>query len=114
VDQRLCNLSTIDVSVVLWTFVFVYLDDILQGDSIYRPPSISFLIYTLSKEPNQGTLSKMVLMAFTILPNIALQHKPGTVNQAADALSHAPVGRRMLHVEMEVVGSMMQKVWDNY
>ena len=71
----------------------------------------SFIPYL--KSQTKGLLARWYLRLSPFLPNISLQHKPGTVNQAADALSRAPVGKRMLHVEMEVVGSMMQRVRDN-
>ena len=44
-------------------------------------------IYTVSEEPDQGP---WYLRLSPYLPNITLEHKPGSVNRAADALSRAP------------------------
>ena len=72
----------------------------------------SFIPYL--KSQTKGLLARWYLRLSPFLPNINLQHKPGTVNQAADALSRAPVRReQVLHIEVEAFGSMMQKVRDN-
>ena len=40
-----------------------------------------------------------------------LKYKPGTTNQAVDALSRAPLSpEKVMHIEMEVVGSLTKKV----
>ena len=66
----------------------------------------SFILYL--KSQTKGPLARWYLRLSPFLPNISLQHKPGTVNQAADALSRAPVGKKVLHVEMEIAGTMMK------
>ena len=64
------------------------------------------------KSQTKGLLAKWYLRLSPFLPNIGLQHKPGTVNQAVGDLSRAPVEKKVLHVEMEAVGNMTQKVRD--
>jgi len=72
----------------------------------------SFIPYL--KNQTKGILARWYLHLSPFLPNVELQHKPGTANQAADALSRAPVRKKqVLHIEMESVGSMMQKARDN-
>ena len=49
----------------------------------------SFIPYL--KSQTKGLLARWYLRLSPFLPNIILEHKPGSVNKAADALSRAPV-----------------------
>lgn len=49
----------------------------------------SFIPYL--KSQTKGLLARWYLRLSPYLPNITLEHKPGSVNKAADALSRAPV-----------------------
>ena len=49
----------------------------------------SFIPYL--KSQTKGLLARWYLRLSPYLPNIILEHKPGSVNKAADALSRAPV-----------------------
>ena len=49
----------------------------------------SFIPYL--KSQTKGILTRWYLMLSQYLPNVTLEHKPGSVNRAADALSRAPV-----------------------
>ena len=61
----------------------------------------SFLLYL--KSQTKGILARWYLTLSPFLPNLTLQLKPGSVNKAADALSHSPVeSKQVLQVEMEI------------
>ena len=63
------------------------------------------------KSQTKGLLSRWYLRLAPFLPNLILKHKPGTANQAADALSRAPLSpERVMHIEVEAVGLMMRKI----
>ena len=49
----------------------------------------SFIPYL--KSQTKGLLARWYLRLSAYLPNITLEHKPGTINKAADALSRAPI-----------------------
>ena len=57
----------------------------------------SFLPYL--KSQTKGILARWYLRLSPFLPNLTLQHKPGSVNKAADSLSRSPVeSKQVLHM----------------
>ena len=63
------------------------------------------------KSQTKGLLARWYLRLAPFLPNLILKHKLGTANQAADALSRAPLSpERMMHIEMEAVGSLTRRI----
>ena len=63
------------------------------------------------KSQTKGLLARWYLRLAQFLPNLILKHKPGTANQAADALSRAPLSpERVMHIEMEAVGSLTRRI----
>lgn len=63
------------------------------------------------KSQTKGLLVRWYLRLAPFLPSLTLKHKPGLVNQAADALSRSPMEQnRVQHIELEIEGSMMMKV----
>ena len=63
------------------------------------------------KSQTKGLLARWYLRLAPFLPNLILKHKPGTANQAADALSRAPLSpERVMHIEMEAVGSLTRRI----
>ena len=68
----------------------------------------SFLPYL--KSQTKGLLARWYLRLAPYLPNICLKYKPGPANQAADALSRAPHGGQVLHMELEAAGDAMKQI----
>ena len=68
----------------------------------------SFLPYL--KSQTKGLLARWYLRLAPYLPNIYLKYKPGPANQAADALSRAPHGGQVLHMELEAAGDAMKQI----
>ena len=63
------------------------------------------------KSQTKGLLARWYLRLAPFLPNLILKYKPGTTNQAADALSRAPLSpEKVMHIEMEVVGLLTRKI----
>ena len=66
------------------------------------------------KSQTKGLLARWYLRLSPFLPNLILKYKPGTTNQAADALSQAPLSPgKVMHIEMEVVGSLTSKIQES-
>ena len=66
------------------------------------------------KSQTKGLLARWYLRLSPFLPNLILKYKPGTTNQAADALSRAPLSPgKVMHIEMEVVGSLTSKIQES-
>ena len=59
------------------------------------------------KGQSKGLLSRWYLKIIQYLPNLTIEHKPGKSNEAADALSRAPV---RMEVTSDSVCLMMQVV----
>ena len=56
-------------------------------------------------------MARWYLRLAPFLPNLTLEHKPGTANQPADALSRLPKSQdRVLQIEVDVVGSTMNRI----
>ena len=63
------------------------------------------------KSQSRGLLARWYLWLAPFLPNLRLEHKPGTANQAADALSRLPQSQhRILQVEVGMAGAMMSRI----
>ena len=63
------------------------------------------------KSQTKGLLARWYLRLSPFLPNLTLEHKAGTSNQAADALSRSPVSQdQVLHIKVEDSGTTMHKV----
>ena len=77
----------------------------------------SFIPYL--KSQTKGLLARWYLRLSPYLPNITLEHKPGRVNRAADALSRAPLPgasqgliltNEMLQIEVTEVEPLMARI----
>ena len=66
-----------------------------------------FLVDYLKSQP-KGILARWYLRLSPFLPNLILQHKPGSANKAADALSCSLVDS--FKCGMEIAGSTMKNV----
>ena len=52
------------------------------------------------KSQTKGLLARWYLRLSPFLPNLTLEYKPGTANQAVDALSRSPLSKnQVLHIE---------------
>ena len=64
------------------------------------------------KSQTKGLLARWYLRLSPFLPNLIIEHKPGTANQAADALSRSPLDR-VLHIEVEAMGSTLRRTQES-
>jgi len=72
----------------------------------------SFLPYL--KSQTKEILARWYLRLSPFLPNLTLQHKPGSTNKAADALSRSPVdSKQVSNVEFEIAGSTMKRIQES-
>ena len=63
------------------------------------------------KSQSKGLLASWYLRLAPFLPNLRLEHKPGTANQAALTLSRLPQSQdRVLQIEVGMAGSMMSRI----
>ena len=93
-NEAECKYAPTELEVAALVFALEHFQVYLLGNKVtvytdHQALVSSFIPYL--KSQTKGLLARWYLRLSPYLPNITLEHKPGSVNRAADALSRAPV-----------------------